>query len=76
MGPFGNTSRGSSFRLLPVILFTLYGLYYYVSNRQAVPLIDQEIPDQGVNFLSVIGATVTSEGYRSSLQAILDSLGK
>jgi predicted Zn-dependent protease len=38
MGPFGNSSRGSSFRLLPVILFALYGLYYYVSNRQAVPL--------------------------------------
>jgi uncharacterized protein with FMN-binding domain len=45
-------------------------------NQQAVPLINQEIPEQGVNFLSVIGATVTSNGYRSSLQAILDSLGK
>lgn len=45
-------------------------------NQQAVPLINQEIPEQGVNFLSVIGATVTSGGYRTSLQGILDSLGK
>ncbi len=45
-------------------------------NQQAVPLIDQEIPTQGINFLSVIGATVTSDGYRSSLQSVLDALPK
>ncbi len=41
-------------------------------NQQAVPMIDQEIPAQGVNFDSISGATVTSDGYRQSLQALLD----
>jgi predicted Zn-dependent protease len=40
MGPMGGGSgrRGSGIKLLPVILFALYGLYYYVSNRETVPL--------------------------------------
>jgi uncharacterized protein with FMN-binding domain len=45
-------------------------------NEQAVPLLDGEIPSQGVNFDSIGGATYTSEGYRASLQAIIDGHAK
>ncbi len=41
-------------------------------NSQAVPLINDEVKVQGVNFDSITGATVTSDGYRESLQAVLD----
>lgn len=30
--------RGGGFRLLPMVLFALYGLYYYFSNQEEVPL--------------------------------------
>ncbi len=38
MNRFGRTAarRGGRFRLLPVILFAAYGLYYYFSNQQEV----------------------------------------
>ena len=32
------TKRNGGFRLLPMILFALYGLYYYFSNQEEVPL--------------------------------------
>lgn len=38
MGPLGNGSRGSGVKLLPILLFALYGIYYYFSNREVVPL--------------------------------------
>jgi len=40
MGPFGNRGGrgGGGLKLLPVILFALYGIYYYFSNQEAVPL--------------------------------------
>jgi uncharacterized protein with FMN-binding domain len=41
-------------------------------NQQAVPMIDGEIAAQGVNFDTIGGATITSDGYRASLQAIVD----
>lgn len=42
-------------------------------NQQAVPILDQRaIEAQGVNFQVVSGATVTTGGYKASLQAILD----
>lgn len=30
--------RGTGFRLIPLVLFGLYGVYYYFSNQQTVPL--------------------------------------
>ena len=47
--PFGNLGRGRfprrrrarmswKMRLIPIILFACYGLYYYVSNQETVPL--------------------------------------
>ena len=44
-------------------------------NQRALPLINAAVVEQGVEFDAVSGATVTSEGYRQSLQALLDSLG-
>lgn len=44
-------------------------------NQQALPIINARAAEQGVEFDAVSGATVTSEGYRQSLQALLDSLG-
>jgi predicted Zn-dependent protease len=39
MGLFGNTSRrGTGFKIFPLIAFAIYGLYYYVSNQETVPL--------------------------------------
>ncbi len=43
-------------------------------NSYALPIIDQEVTSQGVSFDAVSGATYTSEGYRESLQSILDQL--
>ena len=45
-------------------------------NDQALPILNQEAVAQGVNFDSVSGATVTSRGYRQSLQALLDAAKK
>ena len=50
IGQFGrNRGRGGQLRrcmswkvrLIPIVLFALYGLYYYVSNQETVPGIDQ-----------------------------------
>lgn len=40
MNRFGRTAarRGGRFRLLPIILFAIYGLYYYFSNQQEVAI--------------------------------------
>lgn len=43
-------------------------------NNQALPIIDKSVLSQGVAFDSVSGATITSEGYRASLQSVLDQL--
>jgi uncharacterized protein with FMN-binding domain len=43
-------------------------------NNRAVPILhDRVLASQSAAFQTVSGATVTSEGYRSSLQAILNS---
>jgi uncharacterized protein with FMN-binding domain len=41
-------------------------------NQRALPVLHTRVLAQGANFDAVSGATVTSEGYRSSLQAVLD----
>ena len=43
-------------------------------NQEALPTINERASADGVAFDAVSGATVTSEGYRASLQALLDSL--
>lgn len=43
-------------------------------NAYAIPVIDEQASQVGVEFDSVSGATYTSEAYRESLQALLDSL--
>ncbi|MFN8125634.1 MAG: FMN-binding protein [Candidatus Nanopelagicales bacterium] len=43
-------------------------------NSYALPIIDQAVTTDGVAFDAVSGATYTSEGYRQSLQSILDQL--
>lgn len=43
-------------------------------NNYALPIIDAAVAEQGVAFDAVSGATYTSEGYRQSLQSILDRL--
>jgi len=44
-----------------------------VINNRAVPILnDRALASQSAAFQTVTGATVTSEGYRSSLQAILN----
>lgn len=45
-------------------------------NDRAVPILDANaLTAQGTNFDGVSGATVTSNGYKQSLQALLDGLG-
>ncbi len=41
-------------------------------NNQALPIIEQQVKKQGVAFDGVSGATYTTEGYRQSLQSVLD----
>jgi uncharacterized protein with FMN-binding domain len=41
-------------------------------NQRALPVLHTRVLSQGANFDAVSGATVTSEGYRASLQAVLD----
>lgn len=43
-------------------------------NNYAIPMLDQQAAQQGVQLDGVSGATYTTEGYRQSLQSILDSL--
>ncbi|WP_342349611.1 hypothetical protein, partial [uncultured Nitrospira sp.] len=47
IGPFGRQRGGGSqprarmswkMRLIPLVLFAIYGLYFYVSNQETVPL--------------------------------------
>ena len=43
-------------------------------NQYAIPQLDAMATSQGVQFDGVSGATYTTEGYRESLQQLLDSL--
>lgn len=43
-------------------------------NAYALPIIEQQVQEQGVSFDGVSGATYTCEGYRQSLQSVLDQL--
>ncbi len=44
-------------------------------NRRAVPVFDERaVAAQGTSFDGVSGATITSNGYKQSLQAILDAV--
>ncbi len=43
-------------------------------NQYAIPQLDPMATAQGVQFDGVSGATYTTEGYRESLQQLLDSL--
>jgi uncharacterized protein with FMN-binding domain len=43
-------------------------------NDYAIPVLDQAASQVGTQFDTVSGATYTSEGYRESLQQLLDSL--
>jgi uncharacterized protein with FMN-binding domain len=43
-------------------------------NDYAIPQLDAQAAQSGTQFDGVSGATYTSEGYRQSLQSILDSL--
>ena len=40
----------------------------------SIPVLDSMASEQGTAFDSISGATYTSEGYRSSLQQLMDSL--
>lgn len=42
--------------------------------RQVIPYLDQQATQMGTSFDGVSGATYTSEGYRQSLQTIVDQL--
>jgi uncharacterized protein with FMN-binding domain len=41
-------------------------------NQRALPVLHTRVLSEGENFDAVSGATVTSEGYRASLQAVID----
>jgi uncharacterized protein with FMN-binding domain len=41
-------------------------------NQRVLPVLHERALDEGASFDAVSGATVTSEGYRASLQAVLD----
>ena len=43
-------------------------------NATAIPKLDARASADGVEFDNVSGATFTSDGYRTSLQRLLDSL--
>ena len=43
-------------------------------SQYAIPELDAMASEQGVEFDGISGATYTSEGYRESLQQLLDSL--
>lgn len=38
MGPYGGGGGRGGFKILPLILFGLYGIYYYFSNQETVPV--------------------------------------
>ncbi len=41
-------------------------------NSMAIPTLDAQAAEQGVEFDGVSGATFTTEAYRESMQSILD----
>ena len=41
-------------------------------NARAIPILDSQAAQQGVEFDALSGATYTSEAYRESMQSILD----
>jgi uncharacterized protein with FMN-binding domain len=41
-------------------------------NSMAIPTLDAQAAEQGVEFDGVSGATYTTEAYRESMQSILD----
>ena len=41
-------------------------------NSRAIPTLDAQAAQQGVEFDGVSGATYTTEAYRASMQSILD----
>ena len=45
----------------------------YISSK-VIPWLDSHEPQIGVDFQHVTGATYTSEGYRQSLQSVLDQI--
>lgn len=62
-------------------LCTVYATEYPYGDRrsadisdQVIPYLDQAATQLGVDFDAVSGATYTSEGYRDSLQSIIDGL--
>ena len=66
MKRFGRTAarRGGRFRLFPIILFALYGLYYYFSNQEEVPLTGRS---QIVDMSREQEATLGLQSYRQIL---------
>lgn len=43
-------------------------------NATAIPILDRSASTAGLDFDAVTGATYTSQGYRTSLQSIVDQL--
>lgn len=41
-------------------------------NARAIPILDSQAAEQGVEFDALTGATYTSEAYRESMQSVLD----
>lgn len=46
----------------------------YQISQYSIPRLDAMATEDGVEFNGISGATYTSEGYRSSLQGLIDSL--
>ena len=46
----------------------------YQISQYSIPRLDAMATEDGVKFNGISGATYTSEGYRSSLQGLIDSL--
>lgn len=66
MNRFGRTAArpGGRFRLLPVILFAIYGLYYYFSNQEEVAITGRS---QIVDMSREQEATLGLQSYRQIL---------
>ena len=65
MGPLGNGSRGSGVKLLPILLFAIYGIYYFFSNREVVPLTGRkQLVDMSRDQESALGL----QSYRQILR--------
>ena len=63
MNRFGRTAvrPGGRFRLLPIILFAIYGLYYYFSNQEEVAITGRS---QIVDMSREQEATLGLQSYR------------